>query len=833
MSFQMFETFGGDPVQPAQSGFLSLTLSANTQMSWPIQFQNTNLNVANYMVVSPTANGFVLTLPPATDVSVGVATIVNNPTIYSFAIHKFDGTLLFNSTAGTAEYMILADNTTAGGTWYTHPFAVGGSSVTSINATSSSNNLVIGGVPIVSAGTITFALANDLLSLTSFAGVGITCHIAANTYALRNIVGTANQIGIVNSDGVAGDITISLAPNITGITSIAVGDMLLQTRTISTVNVNEDLILAPNGIGLTRIQGGGLRVESGLPVYFYATNNVNYTAFNSGAQAANISLTWPTVAPTAGQVLSYTGVGTALGWANVTTFGGPSTTGAIPRYTNTTGSLGNSTVLLDLLGNITAVNSIAVGHLLLGGTGGDLPNTIASTDANGNIYLTPNGLGGVVSGGPLSILSQNELFLFNPGNNFYTSLYSGNLGFNLSIQLPKNFSSFGSTLVAGNQFTQGSGLTNPFLTWAAMSSVPNLLRNGGFNVWQRGTSFTNATVYPNNNLQYCADGWKLLSNGNNIVNISQTQGPIANIVSVNTQGGGLSQNAWRFTGSVGNAKFGMLQIIDNFTTGGVIGQSLFFSFYTRSVGLNFVKAAILYWIGAADAPTTNPISAWNAQGTDPTLVANWNYLDFSRNIALTNTYLNVTYLLTGGGAVPAAATNLGIMIWCDQTNFAPGNTLDISCTLLTAGPNFSPFYPEISPYEMIRCKRWFQKDFPYSITPFTTLTSSSKGMVIVAPLGTAVNVPNNTDYGVLSYELELANIGVPTIVIYPYTNMASINTVSNNAGVDLAANTGIKSNTAILAAADGYRGIILKNTSGANAATTGFFLCHYTASVEF
>lgn len=64
------------------------------------------------------------------------------------------------------------------------------------------------------AGSITFALSDDLLALENLATTGIAARTAADTWALRTITGTANEVTVTNGDGVAGDPTLSLPSNI-------------------------------------------------------------------------------------------------------------------------------------------------------------------------------------------------------------------------------------------------------------------------------------------------------------------------------------------------------------------------------------------------------------------------------------------------------------------------------------------------------------------------------------------------------------------------------------------------------------------------------------------
>lgn len=66
------------------------------------------------------------------------------------------------------------------------------------------------------AGSITFALGNDLLALEGLSGTGIAARIASDTWAQRTITGTANRISVTNGDGVANNPTLDISASYVG-----------------------------------------------------------------------------------------------------------------------------------------------------------------------------------------------------------------------------------------------------------------------------------------------------------------------------------------------------------------------------------------------------------------------------------------------------------------------------------------------------------------------------------------------------------------------------------------------------------------------------------------
>ena len=94
----------------------------------------------------------------------------------------------------------------------------------------------------------------------------------------------------------------------------------------------------------------------------------------------------------------------------------------------------------------------------------------------------------------------------------------------------------------------------------------NHLINGAFAVAQRGTSFTSSSS-ANNDDTYVLDRWYILSDGNDVIDVSQetstipTNGKYAIALDVETA----------------NKKFGIAQIIEGKNCVGLIGDTITFS----------------------------------------------------------------------------------------------------------------------------------------------------------------------------------------------------------------------------------------------------------------
>jgi hypothetical protein len=253
----------------------------------------------------------------------------------------------------------------------------------------------------------------------------------------------------------------------------------------------------------------------------------------------------------------------------------------------------------------------------------------------------------------------------------------------------------------------GIGSTSDVLTvvagvpgWVAPNTGvnKNYLINGGFAVAQRGTSFTSGA---NDDDAYTLDRWYILSDTNDVVDVTQetttvpTNGEFAIALDVETT----------------NKKFGIATIIENKDVIGLVGNTVTFSFKAKvsaTTKLDNVKAAIVAWSGTADTVTSDIISAWGAEDTNPTLIANATYENTPANLNLTTSY--ATYSITA--AVDTASTqNLILFIWSDVTDTTAGDFLYIAESKLELGSTATAFEYAGGTFqgELAACQRYYYR----------------------------------------------------------------------------------------------------------------------------
>jgi hypothetical protein len=252
----------------------------------------------------------------------------------------------------------------------------------------------------------------------------------------------------------------------------------------------------------------------------------------------------------------------------------------------------------------------------------------------------------------------------------------------------------------------------------------NAVINGDFSVVQRGTSFTSATTPANSDDTYLLDRWTLLSDGNDIVDVTQetTTVPTSQLYAI------------ALDVETINKKFGIIQFIEQKNCVGLIGQTVTLSFKAKvssTTKLDNLKAAIIAWDGTADTVTSDVVSAWGVEGTNPTLAANWTYENTPANLNPTTSYATYT---VSAAVDTASAKNIAVFIWSDVTDTTLGDFLYITDVQLELGSVATPFERRSFKEELELCQRYFEKSYSVGTAPGTV---TAVGNEVQRPVSTA------------------------------------------------------------------------------------------------
>lgn len=123
MSFN--SPFTGNVIQPTDVSYRSITLAANTTLSWPINGSATDNAAARIMDVTASSAGLDLSMPPANQASVGQDALIRNVGANSFDVLDYAGGAIVTVAAGECKYIYIKTNATTAGTWGIIAFGVG------------------------------------------------------------------------------------------------------------------------------------------------------------------------------------------------------------------------------------------------------------------------------------------------------------------------------------------------------------------------------------------------------------------------------------------------------------------------------------------------------------------------------------------------------------------------------------------------------------------------------------------------------------------------------------------------------------------------------------
>lgn len=122
--------FTGDVIQPTDVSYASYNLTANLQLYWAGLATGTQSPAARIMDVYQNAS-WTLTMPDATQVSVGEDALIRNTSASAVNVLNFAGSVICTVAGGTAQYIYLTSNSTTGGNWGVIAF---GSTTSTANA---------------------------------------------------------------------------------------------------------------------------------------------------------------------------------------------------------------------------------------------------------------------------------------------------------------------------------------------------------------------------------------------------------------------------------------------------------------------------------------------------------------------------------------------------------------------------------------------------------------------------------------------------------------------------------------------------------------------------
>jgi phage-related tail fiber protein len=281
--------------------------------------------------------------------------------------------------------------------------------VTSVTTAAPTEGLTITGGPIVSTGTLTFTLANDLAAVESLTTYGIAVRTGTSAWTTRTLVAPAAGISITDAAGITGNPTLSLTNDLGAIEALNTNGMLARTSTDTwasraiTATANQTTVA--NGDGISGNPTIGIapnpiipgNVSLTLPAGPTSSQPSSPTAamvrFNTTSKRGELynGDVWSNIGTGDGTVTSIT----ATGSTGLTVGGGPITSNGTLSFTLGIELQGVSMLGANGIVSRTGAGTYATRTLL--GTSGNI--TITSGDGSNNpaINLATVGAAGTYS----------------------------------------------------------------------------------------------------------------------------------------------------------------------------------------------------------------------------------------------------------------------------------------------------------------------------------------------------------------------------------------------------------------------------------------------------
>lgn len=244
------------------------------------------------------------------------------------------------------------------------------------------------------------------------------------------------------------------------------------------------------------------------------------------------------------------------------------------------------------------------------------------------------------------------------------------------------------------------------------SGGTNLLSNPDFLINQRKSFESNpkydgntvSTIYgtgnENDDNQYISDQWVILSDGNDIVDLTAK---ISDTVNIPTG----SRSCLEVSHQTANKQWGLLQVLNNIDSRSLEGNTVSLSFKAKKVvgntTLENIRVGILSWNGTADSITRDVVSTWAGAGTNPTLATNWTFENTPSTLTLTDSYQ--TFTVENVSIDTSGTNNVGIFIWCDDTDATIGDIVYVTDFVLNKGSASITYTPRSFAEDYDICRR--------------------------------------------------------------------------------------------------------------------------------
>lgn len=174
------QIFPGVPLLPSQVSLLTLALTADTQLQWPLEANTGGNVVAGINEVTPAAPNLSVIMPDATQGSPGQTQLFYNAGATSYTVKSSTGTTLLVVSPGLTWSLYLRDNSTPTGLWRTTQYGA---------STAAAQASALAGLGIIAQGSL---LSQSQPVVTFSATYTAGASDRASTYVWTGALGTLN-----------------------------------------------------------------------------------------------------------------------------------------------------------------------------------------------------------------------------------------------------------------------------------------------------------------------------------------------------------------------------------------------------------------------------------------------------------------------------------------------------------------------------------------------------------------------------------------------------------------------------------------------------------------
>jgi hypothetical protein len=387
--------FTGQTISPSSVSYESLSLTADLELQWPIN-GNDSTPASSIIDVtatsSGTATGWLLQLPPATQVSTGQSLIVRNVGANTFTVTDNSGNTVISITSGIADFIFLVDNTTVNGVWASVVFGAGTSAA---NASALAGfGLTPIGLTLNQAYNVTDYYSSNALTSASRAQFNVWAG-GVGTFTLPSAVGVGNNwFTIIRNNGTG---VLTLTP---GGTDTIDGNINMQLQ------LTESVVIVSNG-------------ATGFNTYAYGRSNS--FAFTQLAQVVTGGTLTLSAAQGANIIQEYSGTLTSNQIVVL-----PSTVQLYSLQNSTSGAF-TLTFKTSGIGSTVAVAQGQTAFVVCDGT-----NVYSTTTNTTSSFTTATLATGSVGAPSLNFLGNTSTGLYLPASNQIGFAVNGANGMTLS-----------------------------------------------------------------------------------------------------------------------------------------------------------------------------------------------------------------------------------------------------------------------------------------------------------------------------------------------------------------------------------------------------------------